>query len=275
MFGNMFNDLVVRRYDAAGTNVGAIAVPLSYAPKEKFLARITQDPALDRQVAIQLPIMSFEMTTLNYDGTRRLNAHNRNVKVTTDEDKLDFNYAPVPYDLQFNLYAYVRNADDGAQILEQIVPYFGPEWTNSLRIIPQTSITQDIPTILNTVSIEDAYEGDFETRRALIYTFDFTVKAYFYGPVRRQGIIKRSQIDFGIVTSNTNSKITLEDIAQTGRSSRIVIQPGLLANGSPTTNSAASIPYNQIDAEDDYGFCSNTFFYTDGRKYNPVTGQDQ
>ena len=275
MFGNMFNDLVVRRYDAAGTNVGAIAVPLSYAPKEKFLARITQDPALDRQVAIQLPIMSFEMTTLNYDGTRRLNAHNRNVKVTTDEDKLDFNYAPVPYDLQFNLYAYVRNADDGAQILEQIVPYFGPEWTNSLRIIPQTSITQDIPTILNTVSIEDAYEGDFETRRALIYTFDFTVKAYFYGPVRRQGVIKRSQIDFGIVTSNVGNKITLEDVAQTGRSSRIVIQPGLLANGSPTTNSAASIPYNQIDADDDYGFCSNTFFYTDGRKYNPATGQDQ
>ena len=275
MFGNMFNDLVVRRYDAAGTNVGAIAVPLSYAPKEKFLARITQDPELDRQVAIQLPIMSFEMTTLNYDGTRRLNAHNRNVKVTTDEDKLDFNYAPVPYDLQFNLYAYVRNADDGAQILEQIVPYFGPEWTNSLRIIPQTSITQDIPTILNTVSIEDAYEGDFETRRALIYTFDFTVKAYFYGPVRRQGIIKRSQIDFGIVTSNVGNKITLEDVAQTGRSSRIVIQPGLLANGSPTTNSAASVPYTQIDADDDYGFCSNTFFYTDGRKYNPVTGQDQ
>lgn len=275
MFGNMFNDIVVRRYDASGANVGAIAVPLSYAPKEKFLARITQDPNLDQQVAIQLPIMSFEMTTLNYDGTRRLNAHNRNVKVTTDEDKLDFNYAPVPYDLQFNLYAYVRNADDGAQILEQIVPYFGPEWTNSVRIIPQTSITQDIPTILNTVSIEDTYQGDFETRRALVYTFDFTVKAYFYGPVRRQGVIKRTQIDFGIVTSNVGNKISLEDVAQTGRSSRIVIQPGLLANGSPTTNSAASIPYNQIDADDDYGFCSNSFFYTDGRKYNPVTGQDQ
>lgn len=275
MFGNMFNDLVVRRYDASGNNVGAIAVPLSYAPKEKFLARITQDPNLDQQVAIQLPIMSFEMTTLNYDGTRRLNAHNRNIKVTTDEDKLDFNYAPVPYDLQFNLYAYVRNADDGAQILEQIVPYFGPEWTNSVRVIPQTNVTQDIPTILNTVSIEDAYEGDFETRRALIYTFDFTVKAYFYGPVRRQGVIKRTQIDFGVVTSNSENKITLEDIAQTGRSSRIVIVPGLLANGSPTTNSAASIPYNQIDADDDYGFCSNTFFYTDGLKYNPVTGQDQ
>lgn len=275
MFGNMFNDIVVRQYDANGNNVKAIAVPLSYAPKEKFLARTVADPNLDRPVAIQLPAMSFEMTTLNYDGNRRLNSHNRNVKVVTDEDKLDFNYAPVPYDLQFNLYAYVRNADDGAQILEQIVPYFGPEWTNSVRIISQTNITQDIPTILNTVSIEDTYEGDFENRRALIYTFDFTVKAYFYGPVRRQGIIKRTQIDFGIVTANSGSKITLEDVAQTGRSSRIVIQPGLFANGSPTTNSAASVPYNQIDADDDYGFCSNTFFYMDGLKYNPATGQDQ
>ena len=216
-----------------------------------------------------------EMTTLNYDGARRLQGVNRNVKVVSDKDKLDFNYMPVPYDLQFNLYAYVRNADDGAQILEQIVPYFGPEWTNSVRIIPQTSLTIDIPTILNSVSIEDTYEGNFEERRALIYTFDFTIKAYFYGPVRRQGIIKRSQIDFGIVTGNTTNKITTQDIAQTGRSSRIVIQPGLLANGSPTTDTAQSVPYTQINAEDDYGFCSNSFFFTDGKKYNPVTGQDQ
>jgi hypothetical protein len=221
--------------------------------------------------------MAFEMTTLNYDGQRRLNSTGRNIKVTTDEDKLDFNYNPVPYDLQFNLYAYVRNADDGAQILEQIVPYFGPEWTNQVRLIPQTSITMDVPTILNTVSIEDTYEGDFNNRRALIYTFDFTVKGFFYGPTKRQGIIKRAQIDFGIVTANTNSgrKITLEDVARTGRSSRIVIQPGLLANGSPTTNSSASIPYNQINATDDYGFCSNSFFFLDGKKYNPKTGTDE
>jgi hypothetical protein len=276
MFGNMFNDVVVRRYDSANNNISAVTVPLAYGPKEKFLVRTTQDPDLDQQVAIQLPRMAFEMTTLNYDGTRRLQGSNRNVKVTTtDEDKLDFNYMPVPYDLQFNLYAYVRNADDGAQILEQIVPYFGPEWTNNVRIIPKTSVTIDVPTVLNTVSIEDTYEGDFNNRRALIYTFDFTVKAYFYGPVRRQGVIKRAQIDFGIVTTNSSNKITIEDIARTGRSSRVVITPGLFANGSPTTNSAASIPYNQIQADDDYGFCSNTFFYMDGKKYNPVTGQDQ
>jgi hypothetical protein len=109
----------------------------------------------------------------------------------------------------------------------------------------------------------------------LIYTFDFTVKGYFYGPVRRQGVIKRSQIDFGVVSGNVGSRITLEDVSNTGRSSRIVIRPGLLANGSPTTNSSASVPYTQIDADDDYGFCSNSFFYLDGLKYNPTTGQDQ
>jgi hypothetical protein len=275
MFGNMFNDIVVRRLDTTGVSLQSVAVPLAYGPKEKFLVRITQDPNLDQQVAIQLPRMGFEMTTLAYDGSRRLAGTSRNVKVVSDKNKLDFTYMPVPYDLNFNLYAYVRNADDGAQIMEQIVPYFGPEWTNQVRLIPEMSITQDVPTILNTVSIEDTYEGDFDTRRALIYTFDFTVKGYFYGPVRRQGIIKRSQIDFGIVTGNTGNKITLDDVARTGRSSRIVVQPGLLANGSPTTNSAASIPYTQIEADDDYGFCSNTFFYTDGLKYNPKTGNDE
>jgi len=275
MFGNMFNDIVVRRLDTTGVSLQSVAVPLAYGPKEKFLVRITQDPNLDQQVAIQLPRMGFEMTTLAYDGQRRLAGTSRNVKVVDDKNKLDFTYMPVPYDLNFNLYAYVRNADDGAQIMEQIVPYFGPEWTNQVRLIPEMNLIQDVPTILNTVSIEDTYEGDFDTRRALIYTFDFTVKAYFYGPVRRQGIIKRSQIDFGIVAGNTANRITLDDISRTGRSSRIVVQPGLLANGSPTTNSAASIPYTQIEATDDYGFCSNTFFFTDGLKYNPVTGSDE
>jgi hypothetical protein len=275
MFGNMFNDIVVRRLDTTGVSLQSVAVPLAYGPKEKFLVRITQDPNLDQQVAIQLPRMGFEMTTLSYDGARRLAGTSRNVKVVDDKNKLDFTYMPVPYDLNFNLYAYVRNADDGAQIMEQIVPYFGPEWTNQVKLIPEMSLIQDVPTILNTVSIEDTYEGNFENRRALIYTFDFTVKAYFYGPVRRQGIIKRSQIDFGIVAGNTANRITVDDIARTGRSSRIVVQPGLLANGSPTTNSAASIPYTQIEATDDYGFCSNTFFFLDGKKYNPKTGSDE
>jgi len=274
MFGNMFNDIVVKQYNRDGTTASAITVPIAYGPKEKFLVRTQQDPNLDQQISIQLPRLAFEMTTLNYDGTRRLNSKGKNIVIVSDKDKADYQHMPVPYDLTFNLYAYVRNADDGAQILEQIVPYFGPEWTNTVNVIPGMNLSIDIPTVLNTVSIEDTYDGSFDNRSAIIYTLDFTVKGYFYGPVRRQGVIKRTQIDFGIV-ANTAGPITLEDVARTGRSSRVVITPGLLANGSPTTNSAASIPYTLIAANSNFGFASNSFFYTDGLKYNPRTGNDE
>lgn len=274
MFGNMFNDIVVKQYNTDGTAASVIAVPIAYGPKEKFLVRRQQDPNLDQQVSIQLPRLAFEMTTLNYDSTRRLNSKGKNIIVVSDKNKADYQHMPVPYDMTFNLYAYVRNADDGAQIMEQIVPYFGPEWTNTIDIIPGMNIKIDIPTILNTVSIEDTYEGSFDNRRAIIYTMDFTIKGYFYGPVRRAGVIKRAQVDFGIV-ANTSGPITLEDVRNTGRSSRVVITPGLLANGSPTTNSAASISYKLISANSDFGFASNSFFFVDGLKYNPRTGSDE
>jgi len=274
MFGNMFNDIVIKQYNRDGTTASAIAVPIAYGPKEKFLVRTQQDPNLDQQISIQLPRLAFEMTTLNYDGTRRLNTKGKNIVVVSDNNKADYQHMPVPYDLTFNLYAYVRNADDGAQILEQIVPYFGPEWTNNVKLIPGMNINMDIPTVLNTVSIEDTYEGSFDSRRAIIYTLDFTVKGYFYGPVRRSGVIKRTQIDFGIV-ANTNGRITLDDTKHTARSSRVVVTPGLLANGSPTTNSAASISYKLISANSNYGFAANSFFFVDGLKYNPVTGKDE
>jgi hypothetical protein len=275
MFGNMFNDIVVKQYNKDGTTASAVGVPINYGPKEKFLVRTQQDPNLDQQISIQLPRIAFEMTSLNYDGTRRLNTKGKNVTIVSDKNKADYQYMPVPYDMQFNLYAYVRNADDGAQIMEQIVPYFGPEWTNTVKLIPGMNINMDIPTVLNTVSIEDTYDGSFENRRAIIYTLDFTVKGYFYGPIRRQGVIKRAQVDFGVVANSAPGPITLEDVARTGRSSRIVVTPGLLANGSPTTNSAASIPYSQIEANSAYGFAANTFFFVDGLKYNPRTGNDE
>jgi hypothetical protein len=276
-FGNMFNDIMIRRLNQSGVVIQSLAVPIAYGPKEKWLARSLQDPNLNQQVAISLPRLSFEITSTAYDANRHLPSTLRNVNVYSDKNKLYYQYTPVPYDFNINLYAMVSNADDGAQIMEQIVPYFAPEWTNSVILFPANNIdiTMDVPTILNSVEIEDTYEGNFDTRRAIVYTFGFTLKGFLYGPIRHQGVIKRSQIDFGIVASNTGNRITLSDAAHTGRSSRIVVVPGLLANGSPTTNSAASIPYNQIKAEDDYGFASNTFFYLDGKKYNPKTGNDE
>jgi len=273
MFGNMFNDIVVQRLNNSGTTIQTINVPIAYGPKEKFLVRLAQDPDLDRQVAIQLPRIGFEVTGYTYDPTRRLQHTIRNAKVSaTDPNVISYQWTPVPYNLAVTLSIFVRNADDGAQILEQILPYFGPEWTNSVNLIPSMGIKMDVPTVLNDVSVEDSYEGDFVTRRALIYSLSFTIKGYFYGPVRNSGIIKRIQVD--MMAANGHGSVTSTDIAQTGRDHRIVITPGQYANGAPSTNSAASISYSLISANSDFGFATNTFFYTDSKKYNPYQGND-
>jgi len=284
MFGNMFNDMVVQRLNSSNAVIQSIGVPLTYSPKEKYLARLAADPDLTRSLAIQLPSISFEMLNMSYDGTRRLTGSTKNVAHTSsDLNRIRSQYVPVPYNMNFVLYIYSRNADDAAQIIEQIIPYFGPEWTNSVNLIPSMGITLDIPTVLNSISSEDSYEGDFATRRALIHTLDFTVRGYFFGPVRTSGIIKRTQIDLNIVAAQSNTdvlygiqstSITQADIDRTGRSSRVVVTPGLLANGSPTTNSAASIARSLISANSNYGLAANTFTYDDGKKYDPVSGSD-
>jgi len=284
MFGNMFNDMVVQRLDASTNVVQTIVVPIMYSAQESFLARLTADPSLNRPVAIQLPAASFQMTDLQYDPTRRLPGGTKNVAtLSSDVNKLRNQLTPVPWNMQFSLYLYVKSADDGAQLLEQILPFFGPEWTNSVNLIPAMGIKMDVPTILNNVSIQDSFENEFLTRRALIYTLDFTSKGYFFGPVRTSGIIKRVQVDIGAVYANTgydtlrgieSTVITAEDVARTGRSSRIVVTPGLTANGTSTTDSALSVNYTLISANSNYGIASNTFFFQDGKKYDPVTDQD-
>ena len=284
MFGNMFNDMVVQRLSSSNAVIQSIGVPLTYSPKEKYLARLAADPNLDRSTAVQLPSLSFEMTNMTYDGTRRLTSTTQNIAHnSSDFNRSRSQYVPVPYNMNFVLYIYTRNADDAAQIVEQIIPYFGPEWTNRVNLIPSMGITLDIPTILNSISSEDNYEGDFMTRRTLIHTLDFTVRGYFFGPVRTSGIIKRTQIDLNVVAAQSNTDvlygiqstaITDADIARTGRSSRVVVTPGLLANGSPTTNSAASISRSLISANSNFGLAANTFTYTDGKKYDPVSGTD-
>ena len=273
MFGNMFNDMVVQRTDASGATIQTMAVPISYSPKEKFLARLAADPNLDRSLAITLPQLSFEMISMQYDASRRLQGGLKNVVVDpNDLGKVKRQYVPVPYNMNFVLYAYVRNADDGAQIMEQIVPFFAPEWTSTIRLVPEISLNLDVPTILQDVTTEDTYEGDFTTRRAMIYTFNFVVKGYFFGPVKRQGIIKRVQIDAAALPGDTD--ITDAEMASKGRDSRIVVVPGQWANGAPTANSAESIAYSLISANSNFGLAVNTFFYTDNRKYSPITGED-
>ena len=262
VFGSMFNDLTIQRYNGA-TRVQTLSVPIAYGPKQKFLVRLETDPNLDREIAISLPRLGFELTGISYDPIRKLNSTQKNSYVFSDKTLLKTQYTPVPYNIDFTLSIMVKNADDGTQILEQILPYFKPEWNIAVNLVPEMNISMDIPTVLNSVSLQDAYDADFMSRRVLMWDLSFTMKGYLYGPISNSGVITRTQVD---LYANTAS--------DTPRSSRLVVVPGLLANNAPTTNSAASISRNLIDADDDYGFASNTFFFLDGLRYDPVSGGD-
>jgi len=249
MFGTLFNDIIVQRFNKAGQRIQALKVPIAYGPKEKFLVRITQDPELTNQSQVSLPRMGFEMTGMQYMPERKLSSTQRRVNTvgtSGSNNSIKTVYTPVPYDFNFSLSVFVKNADDGVQILEQILPFFTPEWTTTLKIIPEMNIKHDVPTVLQSVTTEDAYDGDFETRRSLIYNLDFLVKGYIYGPIKKSGIIKRTMVDF-INSANT-------ELQQGNRIEKITITPGLDANGNPTANSAQSISIDNISANDNYGF---------------------
>lgn len=247
-FGNLFNGIYVQRLDLNGNRIQTIAVPLAYGPKERFLVRMAQDPNLDQEVQITLPRMGFEIQSLAYAPQRKLSSTLKNVKLkTSDYDRVDTQYTPVPYDINIMLSIFVRNADDGAQIVEQIVPYFRPEFTTNVILIPEMGITVDTPVVLQDVSIEDTYEGNFDTRRALIYNMNFQVKAYMYGPVSNSGLIKRAITN--LYQDTAADAPTLE---------RITVTPSQYANGaplfSPSANPNSSVNISNISAESDYGF---------------------
>tara|TARA_R100000697_G_scaffold48353_3_gene61611 strand:- start:1606 stop:2391 length:786 start_codon:yes stop_codon:yes gene_type:complete len=249
MFGTLFNDIIVQRFNKAGQRIQALKVPIAYGPKEKFLVRITQDPELTNQSQVSLPRMGFEMTGMQYMPERKLSSTQRRVNTvgsTGSNNSIKTVFTPVPYDFNFSLSVFVKNADDGVQILEQILPFFTPEWTTTLKIIPEMNIKHDVPTVLQSVTTEDAYDGDFETRRSLIYNLDFLVKGYIYGPVKKSGIIKRTLVDF-INSANT-------ELQEGKRIEKITITPGLDANGNPTANSSQSISIDNISANDNFGF---------------------
>jgi hypothetical protein len=190
-FGNMFNNITIDRRDSNGNTVQLIRVPLSYAPKQKFLARIQQRPDADsKTVQVTLPRMSFEMVQLDYDPNRKI-APLQQSRSVNNGTTASAQYAPTPYNVAVYLYVYARNQDDGLQIVEQILPYFNPDFNLTLKAIPELDIKNDLPIILDSISFEDDYEGDFNTRRSIVWTLAFTLKLNFYGPIRDQGIIKR------------------------------------------------------------------------------------
>ena len=249
-FGQLFNKIQVRKKDDSQNTIQSVIVPLSYAPKEKFLVRLDQKYDIkNREFAVVLPRMSFEITGIAYDGNRKLNRVQKfkAIKSNTNEELL-YNYSPVPYDISYSLYIFTATAESGLQIVEQILPFFQPDYTVTVNAIPELNIKRDIPIVLNTVTYEDSYSGDFTTRRAVIYTLNFTAKTYLFGPVSTQSVIKSTKADLFSDTDINNAK----------REERITVVP------DPTT----------ANADDDFGFTTTISFFNDGKRYDPETGND-
>ena len=251
-FGQLFNNIQIKRKDSNDSVIQSIRVPLAYAPKEKFLTRLDQQPDLDsREFAITLPRMSFEISTIEYDASRKLNRLQKFKKVKTSAEGkvLDYNYMPVPYNISYTLNVFTATAEGGLQIIEQVLPYFQPDYTVTVNAIPGLDIKRDVPIILNGVNYEDSYSGDYTTRRAVIYTLTFTAKTYLFGPAQTQGVVKKVQADLYSDTDRNNK----------AREERIIIEP------NPTS----------ADADDDFGFTTTIESYTDGKKYNTTTDSDE
>ena len=205
-FGTLFNNINIRHKDASGTTFSNLKVPLAYGPMQKFLARIQQQPDLEREIAITLPRLSFEMQGIQYDPTRKTGiAQTFLAKNGTTAKKV---YMPVPYNVGFELSVMAKLSDDALQILEQIVPYFQPSFNITINLIDSIGEKKDIPIVLESINQSDQYEGGFETRRTIIYTLAFTAKTYLFGPVadNPEGLIKKVDVDYYTSTNIKTAK---------------------------------------------------------------------
>ena len=249
-FGTMFNSIQLVRKNNSGVVTQTMKVPLAYGPRQKFLVRLQEDADLTKQVAITLPRIGFEIQNLTYDPVRKLNRVQRFKKVKgTTTKQLDTQYMPVPYNLDIELYVMAKNSDDALQIVEQILPYFQPDYTLTIKDMTDMGIKKDVPMILNSIDYEDSYQGDFVARRAIIYTLSFTAKFFLYGPVTSSKIIKTAQVD---------QYADLKDAAPK-REQRYKVEP------TPAT----------ADADDDFGFNETTSFFQDAKEYNLESGEDE
>ena len=253
LFGTLFNDLHISRYDGSGNRSAYIKIPITYAPKDKMLARLFQDPNIDRPTATPtMPLMSFEMTSMDYDGSRKLATVGRSAfKDSVDgTNRLRYQYNPVPYNFGFTLNIIVKNTEDGTKIVEQILPFFTPEFTTTVTLIPEIGEKRDIPIVLNSVTYDSEYEGNFVDRSHITWTLNFTLKGYLYGPVKKTAIIKYANNVF-----YSPSYVNLRDaVGNVDPISYVQVQPGLTSDGQPTSNASLSIPVADIEVTDDFGY---------------------
>lgn len=213
-FGSLFNGIQIKHKDTNDDTTSVIKVPLAYGPTQKFLARLKQNPDLNAPVQMTLPRMSFEFTNLKYDSSRKSTQTQQMVITSADGTEEKKSYLPVPYNMTITLSVYTKLNDDMLQIVEQIVPYFQPGYTLPIKFLGNFQEVQNVPVILDNIDMSDEYEGNFDTRRALVYTFTFTAKTFVYGPLRdvSSDIIKKVTIGYiaGDRSSNYERDVTYQ-----------------------------------------------------------------
>ena len=303
VFGTLFNDINIERKNSSGTVVERLKVPLAYGPKQKWLLAV-QDTTADRKViATRTPRMGFAMTGVSYDTARKLNTIGRNVKANTSSTTTSMvtMYNPVPYNFDFELFILVKNAEDGTQILEQILPYFTPEFTVTVNTIPDMNIKADVPIVLNSSSVADEYEGDLSTRRTITWTLSFVLKGFIYPNITSGQVIKTIEVNFRIPGGDTEIElpefIIYEDSTPDTTNYIILDGFGRGTSGAEyrTFSRARIVNENTTDgvqdatiksrytvvpaplsatADTDYGFSETFEFFDEGKWNDPTTGTD-
>ena len=215
-FGTLFNNIQIKHKDNAGDDFSIITVPIAYGPVQKFLARIEQVPDLKKRVAITLPRMSFEMTGISYDSSRKSSTMQTFKALDQANNELTKVFMPVPYNVNFRLSIMSKLNEDALQVVEQILPYFQPHFNLTVDLVSSIGEKRDIPMILERIAMDDQYEGDFTTRRVLVYTLDFVAKTYLFGPVGtpNDALIKQVQVDYYTNTNRVNASRQLRYVAE-------------------------------------------------------------
>ena len=296
VFGTLFNDINIQRKNSSGVITEQIKVPIAYEAKDKLILR-TRAVQAEGSVAVSLPRMGFVMNGITYDGTRKLNTLGQVYAANTaaSTSTLMKQYNPVPYNFDFGLTAAVENAEDGAQIFEQIVPFFSPEFSVNVKLIPEMNIAPDIVIILNDVTVEDSYEGEFSLKREIIWSFNFMLKGYIYPDVKSGSVVKTVLVHLRTPGTNEVEEpeyIILED-STTFTTNYLILNADagspnatgtmkVLNESSSEAVGAAGIKTrytvtpgpSDATANDDFGFTETTEFFDDNIDNDPVTGLD-
>ena len=216
LFGRLFDDIsIIRKNDQTGKEVSRFLVPIIYAPKEKMVTRIFSDPDLTRQLQAILPRMGFEISGINYDASRKQNSLLKASKPISGGTTASSAYMGIPYDLNFQLTVYARNIDDGTHIVEQILPFFNPDFTVSASMVPDLGFVKDIPIVLNNVTNNIEYEGNYDSVRYVYWTLNFTMKLHYYGPITTPKIIRTVYANIHNNNSLGPTYITRMELANT------------------------------------------------------------